>query len=81
MESWALDALVEEYRRDQRRTRGLREQTLDGYERLVRMFVRSALGEDPIDPSRLGSRDVVGFVVAMQARFSLYQRRRYTSRL
>jgi site-specific recombinase XerD len=34
------------------------------------MFVRAALGEDPIDPSRLNSGDVVGFVVAMQARFS-----------
>ena len=29
-----------------------------------------ALGEDPIDPSRLSGGDVVGFVAAMQARFS-----------
>lgn len=70
VQSWTLDALVEEYKQHQRRTRGLREQTLDGYERLVRSFVRAALGEDPIEPSRLGSGDVVGFVVAMQARFS-----------
>jgi integrase/recombinase XerD len=70
VESWTLDALVEAYRQHQRRTRGLRDQTLDGYERLVRMFVRSALGEDPIDPSRVTSGHVVGFVVAMQARFS-----------
>lgn len=70
VESWTLDGLVEAYREHQRRTRGLREGTLDGYERLVRAFVRSALGEDPIDPSRLCSGDVVGFVVAMQARFS-----------
>jgi integrase/recombinase XerD len=69
-EWWTLDALVEEYKQHQRRTRGLREQTLDGYERLVRMFVRAALGEDPIDPSRLTNGDVVGFVVVMQARFS-----------
>ncbi|MBV9416377.1 MAG: tyrosine-type recombinase/integrase [Solirubrobacterales bacterium] len=69
-ESWTLDALVEAYRLHQRRTRGLREGTLDGYERLVRAFVRAALGDDPIDPSRLCSGDVVGFVVAMQARFS-----------
>jgi hypothetical protein len=34
------------------------------------MFVRAALGDDPLDPSRLSSADVVGFVVAMQARFS-----------
>ncbi|MBV8217862.1 MAG: tyrosine-type recombinase/integrase, partial [Solirubrobacterales bacterium] len=67
---WTLDALVEAYKLHQRRTRGLREGTLDGYERLVRAFVRAALGGDPIDPSRLSSGDVVGFVVAMQARFS-----------
>jgi integrase/recombinase XerD len=70
VESWTLDALVEAYRQHQRRTRGLREQTLDGYERLVRRFVRTALGEDPIDPSRLTPSHVVGFVAAMQARFS-----------
>jgi site-specific recombinase XerC len=70
VESWTLDALVEAYRQHQRRARGLREGTLDGYERLVRMFIRAALGEDPIDPTRLSSGEVVGFVVAMQARFS-----------
>jgi hypothetical protein len=45
VEPWTLDALVEEYKQHQRRTRGLRERTLDGYERLVRLFVRAALGE------------------------------------
>lgn len=70
VELWTLDALVEEYRQHQRRTRGLREATLDGYERLVRLFVRAALGEDPVAPSRLCSGDVVGFVAAMQGRFS-----------
>jgi integrase/recombinase XerD len=70
VEPWTLDALVEAYRQHQRRTRGLRERTLDGYERLVRMFVGAALGDDPIDPSCLCTGDVVGFVVAMQARFS-----------
>jgi len=70
VESWTLDVLVEAYKQHQRRTRGLREGTLDGYERLVRRFVRATLGEDPIDPSRLRSGDVVGFVAAMQARFS-----------
>ena len=70
VQEWTLDELVEAYRQHQRRTRGLREQTLDGYERLVRMFVRAALGEDPIDPTRLSSGDVVGFVAAMRARFS-----------
>ena len=70
VERWTLDSLIETYREDQRRTRGLREQTLDGYERLVRMFVRAALGEDPIDPTRLSAGDVVGFVAVMQGRFS-----------
>jgi site-specific recombinase XerD len=70
VESWSLDTLVEAYKQHQRRTRGLREQTLRGYERLVRLFVRAALGEDPIDPARLSSSDVVGFVAAMRGRFS-----------
>lgn len=70
-EEWSgLDGLVEGYKRHLRHTRGLREQTLDGYERLVRLFVRASLGEDPIDPRRIGSADVVEFVVVMQARFS-----------
>jgi integrase/recombinase XerD len=70
VERWTLDALVEAYRQHERRTRGLREGTLDGYERLVRMFIRAALGEDPVDPSGLSPSDVVGFVAAMQGRFS-----------
>jgi hypothetical protein len=53
VQSWTLDALVEEYKQHQRCTRGLRERTLDGYERLVRMFVRAAPGEDPVDASGL----------------------------
>jgi hypothetical protein len=47
-----LDSLVEAYKQHQRRTRGLRGQTLHGYERLVRLFVRAALGDDPIDPDQ-----------------------------
>ena len=70
-EQWStLDGLVEVYKRHLRRTRGLREQTLRGYERLVRLFVRASLGEDPIDPRRIGCSDVVEFVTAMQTRFS-----------
>ena len=40
IDSWTLDAWIEAYKQHQRRTRGLRERTLHGYERLVRMFVR-----------------------------------------
>ena len=39
---WTLDALIEAYKQHQRRTRGLREQTLHRYERLARLFVRAA---------------------------------------
>jgi len=70
VESWSLDTLVEEYKQHQRRTRGLREPTLRSYERLVRRFVRAALGEDPIDPACLSSSHVIGFVAAMRGRFS-----------
>lgn len=69
-ESWTLDALIEAYKQHQHRTRGLRERTLDGYERLVRPFVRAALGADPIDPTCLTPSDVVDFVTSMSSRFS-----------
>ena len=46
---WTLDALIEVYEQHQRRTR--REQTLHGYERLARLFVRAALGDDTLDPT------------------------------
>jgi site-specific recombinase XerD len=67
---WTLDALIEAYRQHQHRMRGLRERTLDGYERLVRPFVRAALGADPIDPTCLTPSDVVDFVTSMSSRFS-----------
>ena len=70
VDPWTLDTLVEAYKQHQRRTRGLREQTLRGYERLVRLFLRAALGDDPIDPARLSSSDVIGFVAAMRGQFS-----------
>ena len=68
--SWTLDALVEAYKRYQRRTRGLREPTLHGYEWCVRVFVRAALGDDPIDPARLGCADVIEFIASMTDRFA-----------
>ena len=46
--SWTLDDLIEAYTQHQRRTRGLRPQTLRGRARLVRMLVRAALGADPV---------------------------------
>ncbi|HVE73971.1 MAG TPA: site-specific integrase, partial [Mycobacteriales bacterium] len=65
-----LDALIEAYKQHQRRTRGLREHTLAGYERHVRLFVRASLGDDPVDPTHLSCADVVEFVTSVAGRFS-----------
>lgn len=68
-DSWTLDTLIETYKRHQRRTRGLREQTLHSYERLIRRFVRAALGDDPIDLTCLNPSKVAEFVLSMRSRF------------
>ena len=68
--SWTLDRLVEEYTQHERRTRGLRPRTLHIRGRLVRMFVRGALGTDPIDPTSFAPADVVGFLTSLCGRFS-----------
>ena len=68
--SWTLDRLVEAYTQHQRRTRGLRPQTLRGRARLVRMLVRASLGEDPVEPARLAAADVVAFITSLRGRFS-----------
>ena len=68
--SWTLDRLVEEYTQHQRRTRGLRPRTLRGRARLVQMLVRAALGEDPVEPTRLAPADVVAFITSLRGRFS-----------
>ncbi len=65
-----LDALIEAYEQHQRRTRGLRERTLHGYERLIRLFVRAALGDDPIDLAGFSPSDVIEFVASMRGRYS-----------
>jgi site-specific recombinase XerD len=69
-QSWTLDALIEAYEEQQRRTRGLRDQTLRGYGRFVRLFIRSALGDDPIGPCDISPSDVIEFVGSMRGRFS-----------
>ncbi len=68
--SGPLDTLVEAYKQHQRRTRGLRDITLRGYTRMARLLIRSALGDDPIEPTRLEPVDVVQFVTAMTGRYS-----------
>ena len=59
-----LDAIVEAYKQDQRRIRGLREKTLQSYEQVIRPFLRTTLGEDPLDLRRLMPPDVVKFVTS-----------------
>lgn len=68
--SLTLDRLVEAYSHHQRRTRGLRPQTLRSRARLVRMLVRASLGEDPVEPARLAPADVVTFITSLRGRFS-----------
>ena len=67
---WTLDLLVEAYKEHERRTRGLREPTLRGYEWNVRLFVRTALGDDPVNPAALGCSDVMRFIASMSERLS-----------
>jgi integrase/recombinase XerD len=66
----SLDELVEAYRYHQQHVRGLRETTVHGYERLVRLFIGAALGDGPVEPSRLSPADVLRFVEFMRGRFS-----------
>lgn len=71
-DSWTLDAIVEVYKHDQRRARGLREPTLKSYEAVIRPFLRFSLGEDPLEPARLTPVDVVQFVTSLQDRYSTH---------
>ena len=58
--SWTVDRLVNAYTHHQRRTRGLRPQTLRYRAWFARTLVRAALGADPIDPGRLTPADCGG---------------------
>jgi hypothetical protein len=71
-DSWILDSIVEAYKRDQRRVRGLREPTLKSYEVVLRPFLRFSLGEGPLEPARLTPADVVQFVTSLQDRYSAH---------
>lgn len=73
MASWDpsnLDTFIDRYEQHLCRVKGLRDCTVQGYERLVRLFVRASLGEDPVDPQRLRPPDVTQFVISMRDRFS-----------
>ena len=68
--AWTLDTLIEEYKQHHRSTRGLRDSTLHRYAHIVHLFARSALGDDPIDPTLLLPVNVIGFIAAMMDRYS-----------
>ena len=68
--SWTIDRLVDAYTHHQRRTRGLRPQTLRYRASFARTLVRAALGTDPIDPSRLTPAAVVAFITSLRHGFS-----------
>ena len=67
--SWTVDRLVDAYTHHQRRTRGLRPQTLRYRAWFSRTFLRAALGTDPIDPSQLTPAAVVAFITSLRHRF------------
>ena len=66
--SWTVDRLVDAYTHHQRRTRGLRPDTLRNRAWFARKLVRAALGTDPIDPSRLTPAAVVAFITSLSHR-------------
>ncbi len=68
--SWSLDDLVDAFESYQRRVRGLRDATLCGYVRFVRLLIREALGDDPIDVRRLDAVAVIRFMRATAVRLS-----------
>ena len=68
--SWTVDRLVDAFTHNQRRTRGLRPQTLRYRAWFARKLVRAALGADPLDPARLAPADVVAFITSLRGRFS-----------
>lgn len=65
---FALGDLLEAYEEHQRRTRGLRPSTLEGYRKWVGQFVRAVLGGDPVDVRGLQPRDVLAFITSLQGR-------------
>lgn len=64
-----LDAILRAYAQHQDRTRGLRPRTLQGYQYVTRLFVRTVLGKDPIDVTSLSPANVVTFFASLRSRF------------
>ncbi len=66
---WTLDVLIASFIRHQQRTRGTSAHTLRRLKRVVRQFLREALGDDPVDPAQLSASDVIAFISASAARY------------
>jgi hypothetical protein len=71
-DSWTLESLIEAYRQHQQRVLGRRDPTLRDYERFARSFLRFSLGNDPLDPTRITSIDVVQHHVAEESVFASF---------
>jgi len=71
-ESCGLDTVIQAYKWHQKRVKGLREQTVRGYERLLRRFLRASLGDDPLDLGNLRPCDVTEVVTSMRGQFSAH---------
>ncbi len=67
--SWTLDALVGAYEQHLDHVHGLRSSTVERYVVPVRRFLRAALGDDPIDITRLVPGDAVDFILGATSRF------------
>lgn len=67
---YSLVTLIDAYEQHLRRVKGIRDSTVQGYERLVRLFLRASLGEDPINPLSLHPHEVTQFFTSMRGRFS-----------
>jgi integrase/recombinase XerD len=65
-----LDELVGAFFAHERRTRGLREQTLQNYGRVARRLVGETLGRKRVDVAALGPDDVRQFVEKMTSSYS-----------
>ncbi|MFT5431146.1 MAG: site-specific recombinase XerD [Myxococcota bacterium] len=62
--------LIDRFAKYQRRTRGLRDRTLEGYSHIVRLLLRDVFGEKQIEIGTLDSAEVSRFFHSMCGRYS-----------
>jgi hypothetical protein len=66
--SWTLDSLSMHTNSTSDACVGCEERTLQGYEQLIRPFLRFSLGSDPLDLRRLPPTDALQFVASLRDR-------------